>query len=128
MTPKTLEALDAIIRGERQIEELHWKQQDALIGRKYVDDGLPTEKGLLASSIPTQAVTIMTLGAETYYGRVILPKGTEVLVTWRTEMKGRSDLIDGMIMVQGGMKAVRLFVSPRNTFEKRIIPDLTQKE
>ena len=122
MTPKTLAALDALVLEEKEISDLHWKQRDYLMFNGYVgEDGVVTQEGLGATTIPTFPATLMILGSDTAYGRVTLPKGTEVMITWRSTTRGK-ELVDGFINTEEGMKQVRLYVSPRNTFETRLMP------
>lgn len=126
MTPKMKVALAARIQDNGY--KLNWHTERALVRAGWLaDDGMATNAGIEKSGLPFDRVYLMILGADTAYASTILPKGTEVMVTWRTREKNgkRREYVTGYIMNGDKLAEVRLYVSPRHTFETRVTPRLT---
>lgn len=127
MTPKMKIALVAIITEDAEYK-IHGATMSALIHHRLVDkEGMATNEGVMQSGLPYDSVYLMILGADTYYGENELPKGTEVMVTWRERLPNQHrEYVTGYIMSGGNLAAVCLYVSPRHTFETRVTPRLTE--
>jgi len=120
-------ALIALITGDDEYK-IHHRTLQALSAVGYIHERMATDEGIRQSGLPYDKVHLMILGADVSYGNVTLPKGLEVMVTWRTREKNgkKREYVTGYIMNGGNLAEVRLYVTPRHTFEIRLTPRLTE--
>jgi hypothetical protein len=129
---KQIEAIDALIKGEKTFMQLHGSTRKALIEKGLYADGKVTQEGLKVTTVPTVEVDVVTFGADVTYNHpigegkyttLIFPVGTEMVVTFAIEDKKRRMVyLEGLILVNGKHVWVRIAKAHHFQFVKRLMP------